>query len=325
MWASRGETPFVSGPDFLPTQQIAAARLTEAIEVDARVPRRQGCFDEPSTSGDHSSPEYCWAEDHLAARESPPQFCLNQEDFGSSGRDNGRGGSSPAARKVTTDIGLSKDDSGDQHDKPRSTRGSCEPTDLKYSNWGGISRAIGYILGGWAPFSQDSRGRSRVIVGISNHHAGNSNMLLSSDGDTPTVNTKPSSMTTKTSLTPPPNEGNTSGIRPAAIHVEGMSTIGTKPPTAKMPLALAPMQPPPDVLKAIKDRARKGQGRRDLTTPPADVAAALAEMEERKARGGRGGDTADGDVGIEIGLAAVGGTEDVTGFTFRHTSDILCR
>lgn len=56
--------------------------------------------------------------------------------------------------------------------------------------------------------------------------------------------------------------------------------------TATMPLSLTPMQPPPDVLAAIKGRLGGGRHHPRSGTPPADVAAAL---EKAKARAGQGG------------------------------------
>lgn len=66
--------------------------------------------------------------------------------------------------------------------------------------------------------------------------------------------------------------------------------LGSPPSTllvnATMPLSLTPMQPPPDVLAAIKGRLGGGRHHLRSVTPPADVAAAL---ERAKARVGQGG------------------------------------
>lgn len=70
----------------------------------------------------------------------------------------------------------------------------------------------------------------------------------------------------------------TPAYQPAATpETEAPSTMGQVALKAgvKVPISLTPMQPPPDVLAAMKDRAASGHGRPRFTAPPDDVAAAL--------------------------------------------------
>ena len=61
----------------------------------------------------------------------------------------------------------------------------------------------------------------------------------------------------------------------AAGSREFEAPSATEKTTVKVPISLTPMQPPPDVLAAMKGRAAVGRRRARFTAPPADVVAAL--------------------------------------------------
>lgn len=61
------------------------------------------------------------------------------------------------------------------------------------------------------------------------------------------------------------------------------TSLETESHDAKVPLSLTPMQPPPDVLAAMKGRVAAGQ-RQQFSAPPADVAAAIGNAAERRQR-----------------------------------------
>lgn len=61
------------------------------------------------------------------------------------------------------------------------------------------------------------------------------------------------------------------------------TTLETESHDTKVPLSLTPMQPPPDVLAAMKGRMAAGQ-RQQFSAPPADVAAAIGNAAEERQR-----------------------------------------
>lgn len=71
----------------------------------------------------------------------------------------------------------------------------------------------------------------------------------------------------------------------SAPDTEQPSTTGTGQVAVKVPISLTPMQPPPDVVAAMKGRAALGGRRPRFSTPPDDVAAALERTREAKNRG----------------------------------------
>lgn len=58
--------------------------------------------------------------------------------------------------------------------------------------------------------------------------------------------------------------------------------------TTNLPISLTPMQPPPDVLAAMKGRSARGMGRPRFAAPPADIAAVLENNQVSSKHGGLG-------------------------------------
>lgn len=77
--------------------------------------------------------------------------------------------------------------------------------------------------------------------------------------------------------------GTSSSQAGGAADAEPPPTTGQV--TVKVPISLTPMQPPPDVVAAMKGRASLGGRRPRFSTPPDDVAAALERTREAKNRG----------------------------------------
>lgn len=86
-----------------------------------------------------------------------------------------------------------------------------------------------------------------------------------------------------------PRSTSSAGKAPTVVVAEQLgSPPSTLQVTAKVPLSLTPMQPPPDVLAAMKGRSGGGRRLPRSGTPPADVAAALEEARVRTGQGGGG-------------------------------------
>ena len=92
-----------------------------------------------------------------------------------------------------------------------------------------------------------------------------------------------------------------------AMDTEHPSTTGQT--AVKVPISLTPMQPPPDVLAAMKGRAALADRRPRFSTPPDDVLVALERTREANSRGH------DGHTDVLDHEAAHG--EDGTGGTRR--------
>lgn len=69
------------------------------------------------------------------------------------------------------------------------------------------------------------------------------------------------------------------------MEMESPST--TEQVAVKVPISLTPMQPPPDVLAAMKGRAALGRRRPRFSAPPDDVAAALENTTREPKNHGR--------------------------------------
>lgn len=180
------------------------------------------------------------------------------------------------------------------------------PPRLRTGVWSVVGRAIDSLIGGGAGSTRCARSPSGVAV-------------ESDDSEQESVEHRrpPTDAELRARMRAAGSPSSESGPKHASgvggfVGARGSSDAGsaqeigptsaTEHVVANVPIALTPMQPPPDVLAAMKGRAASGRRRQRFSTPPDDVAVALAKTRAAKIHGqsnvaDHGGGAAHGDDG----------------------------
>lgn len=227
---------------------------------------------------------YSVAEGDFAANQA-----MTQVDYGVGEYETHRRYKRSTARDETPDV--SSDSYSSRHTRveqeatTKAINSSSAPSRTGSGVWSAVGRAFDYMTGGG-----DGR-------------AGRDGSGSSAESDDCTLNKLPSDhptwrpptdselregtagMASSTSSKRVPRKGPAGAT--CADTMGDSRRVDTSPETEShdttVPLSLTPMQPPPDVLAAMKGRVATGQ-RQQFSTPPADVVAAIGNAAETRKR-----------------------------------------
>ena len=235
-------------------------------------------------SRERYNPSYSVAEGDFAATQA-----LTQVDYGVGEYDTRRRYKRTTPRDETPDV--SSDSYGSRHMRVeqeatmKAINSSSTPSRTGSGVWSAVGRAFDYMTGGGD--GRDDRDGS----GSSTESDDNTLNKLPSDHPTwrpPTdseLQEGTAGMASSSSSKRTPREGSADATcaDTMADSRRGDTSLETESHDTKVPLSLTPMQPPPDVLAAMKGRVATGQ-RQQFSAPPADVAAAIGNAAERRKR-----------------------------------------
>lgn len=231
------------------------------------------------------NPRYAVAEGDFTANQA-----ANQADYGGGEYDTRRRYEGTVARGETPDANSDPYDSRhtrvEQEATVEGTIGSSSPPRAGSGVWSAVGRAFDYITGGDdGRDDRDGPGSSAesddcALNKPPSDHPPTWRPPTDSELRDGTAGMAPSSSSKRV-----PREGSAGAT---CVGTMGDSrkvdtSLETESHDAKVPLSLTPMQPPPDVLAAMKERVAAGQ-RQQFSAPPADVAAAIGNAAERRQR-----------------------------------------
>lgn len=148
-----------------------------------------------------------------------------------------------------------------------------DPSRVPKGLWSVVGRAIDSFIGGG---NVGHQGRSPSAAD-GRDDSDDNNLVADCNGRPPTD--------AELRATAGPEEGSAPVNGPDVSHVAPHFQLPPSDEQVNMPISLTPMQPPPDVLAAMKGRAAVGKRRPRFTSPPADVAEALGKIRESKRYG----------------------------------------